>query len=149
VSDVFDYSPIIETASVLIGEFGQAAVLQSVATQTVDPVDGSVVVDTFTETSVNAVQTKHNKRYTPGAVIKTGDRFWYLNVIAGLGDQLRIGSMSYKIVKVWPVKPGDDSIVSRIQTRGGVVVLIPDKALYFTDMTPIMNVGGDIVETVD
>ena len=123
-ANAFDYSGITETASNLLEEFGASASLLTVSSETSDPVAGTVESDTIGDTDVQAVQVKHNEKYTPGALIEDGDRFWYLDAIALMGDELLVGDSSYKVVKVWPVKPGDTSIVSRVQTRGGIRITL-------------------------
>jgi len=148
-TDAFDYSGIAATASELLGEFGQSATLLAVGSTTSNPVAGTVSFDSANATDTNAVQVKHNERFMPGALIEDGDRFWYLSVIAGIGDELAVGAETYKIVKVWPTKPGDTSIVSRIQTRGGMAGIFPDHTLYSVDMQPLRFVDGEIIETVD
>ena len=118
--DAFDYSGIATTASELLEEFGQSASLLSVDSQTSDPVAGTVTIDTVSDVDVQAVQVKHNEKWTAGALIEDGDRFWYLDAIASIGDELFVDDTQYEVVRVWPIKPGDTSIVSRIQTRGGI-----------------------------
>jgi len=123
-TDAFDYSGIIATASDLIGEFGVTSTIRSVPTQTVNPAAGTVTFTGATGTSCEAVQVGFNEQYTPGALIEDGDRFFVLDTLAGLGDELEIGSYQYNIIRVWPKTPGDDFIACRVQTRGGYRILI-------------------------
>jgi len=121
----FDYSGIVTTASELIEQFGKDSVLlRSVASTVADPAAGTVSITQAASVSIQAVQIAHNEKYTPGALIETGDLFWVLDTIAGLGDEIEIDDMLYNIIKVWPTKPGDSFIASRVQTSGGVALTV-------------------------
>ena len=121
----FDYSGIVSTASDLLERFGkQSATLRSVATSVSDPVAGTVTFTQSTSVTVDIVQIAHNEKHTPGALIEDGDLFWFADVLAGMGDEILVGSQLYNVVQAWPVKPGDTFIGCRIQTRGGVMITV-------------------------
>ena len=118
-SDAFDYDGIASTASGLIEEFGQAAILLTVTSETSDPVAGTVTAPQVQATDIQVVQTKHNEKYVATALVEDSDRFYYLDSVASPGDEIMIDDEQFNIVRAWPVKPGDTSIVTRVQTRGG------------------------------
>ena len=84
-----------------------------------DPVLGTVTQGTPVDIPCNAVKVDHDERYTPGALIETGDQFWVLDTWPGLEDDLKVADDLHNIIQAWPIKPGDTIIGARIQTRGG------------------------------
>ena len=118
---IFDYSALATKASELLARFGKSnAVIQSTSISASDPAAGTVTEGTPTSVTVNAIQTKQDEHYTPGALIETGDMFWTLDYRPSIGDYLIVDSKARRIINVWPVKPGDTFLASFIQTRGYV-----------------------------
>ena len=139
----FDYTGIAATVSDLLEQFGKAdVVLRSVPTQTSDPVTGTVTFSSSTSVAVEAMQVAHNERYTPGAVIESGDLFWSLDTLAGLGDELLADGILYNVIKVWPVKPGDTFIACRVQTQGGVRITVHN---IVSGTDNVINISDNVV----
>lgn len=118
---VFDYAPIAATASNLLEQFGKAtAFVRVTPVASSDPAAGTVTPGSAVNTALEAVQVAHNEKHTPGALIKDGDLFWVVDGVVNIEDELLGSGILYNVVQVWPVKPGDTLIVTRVQTRGGV-----------------------------
>ncbi len=117
----FDYGPIAATASRLLKEFGKAtAFVRVTGVSSSDPAAGTVTPAAAVDTAMEAVQVAHNEKHTPGALIEDGDLFWVVDGVVTVKDELVASGVLYNIVQVWPIKPGDTLIVTRVQTRGGV-----------------------------
>lgn len=142
-SGAFDYSGIAATASDLIGEFGKPSInLRSIPSVTSDSVAGTVSFPSSTSTPIEGVEISHNERYMPGALIETGDKFFALDTLAGIGDELEIGALQFNVIRVWPVKPGDTFIACRVQTQGGIQIAF-DNVINGTDN--VINSGDNVV----
>lgn len=116
-----DYAALAATATRLADENGKGtAWIRSTPVTSTDPAAGTVTLGTPVDVPCNAIQIKHDERYTPGALIETGDLFWFVDAWPGVDDILKAGDDLYNIIEVWPVKPGDTLIGARVQTRGGV-----------------------------
>ena len=119
-----DYTSLAATVTRLLDENGKASASLRSVTVTSDPVAGTVAFTQSSSVAAEAIQGAHNERHTPGALIEDGDLLFVLNVLAGMGDELLIGTTLYNVVQVWPVKPGDTFIACRVQTRGGVMITV-------------------------
>ena len=114
----FDYAPITATASRLLAQFGQVCQVRAVTGATHTPTTGAMSGGTTVDTDVNAVIVDFTESNTPeGALIQAGDKLAILDGSITVGNELVHDAEAWECVQVWPVKPGDTSIVWRAQLR--------------------------------
>lgn len=112
------YTNLAQVASDLISAKGKSSTyIRSKAGATTDPVAGTITGGTSTDALVNAIQTKYNEQYQPGAMIQAGDKMFSLTSAPGLDDFLIIDGEQWKVVQVWPVQPGDTFLAAFVQVR--------------------------------
>lgn len=113
-----DYTSMAAMVTRLLNENGKASVLiRATPVTSTDPAAGTVTQGAPVNTAVNAVETKYNEKWQPGATMKASDRMYALDAAPELEDMLIIDSEQWEIVQVWPIKPGDTLLAAFAQVR--------------------------------
>lgn len=120
-----DYSGLTATSIAQIADKGRAVSLvfktQGTYTASTDSFSGK----TTATQSVSMVITDYNKNEIDGTMIKTGDRLGLLAPQTDLtrapktGDSVTDGGETLSIVNVLEIKPGDTTLLYKLQLRKG------------------------------
>ena len=116
-----DYINLRNTAQRLIRDNGKSV---SVCVQTVNYTTGAY---TDSATTVYAVEVEYNLKEMDGTSVQQGDRKLILSALNSAGtaytapalaDRIKIGSEYFKIVLVYPISPGNTTLLYEVFIRG-------------------------------
>ena len=116
-----DYVNLRLTAQRLIRDNGKNI---SVCIQTVDYTTG---LKTETTKTIHAVETEYNLKEMSGSSVQEGDRKLLLSALDASGnvytaptlaDRIKIGNEYYKIVTIYPISPGNTTLMYEVFIRG-------------------------------
>lgn len=120
----FDYSNIAETAVAQINDKGRDVSLVYHTSGTLNIDTDALSGDSDTTVTVNALITNFNKRDVAAGLVEVGD---LQVIIAAEGvtkpttnDKIVDGGVTYAIVSVTEIKPGETAILYKLQVRRGV-----------------------------
>lgn len=119
----FDYSNIAETAVAQINDKGRDVSLVRHTDGTLNIDTDTISGDSDTTVTVRALITNFNKRDVAAGLVEVGD---LQVIIAASGvtrpttnDKITDGGLTYTIVTVSEIKPGDTAILYKLQVRRG------------------------------
>lgn len=113
----FDYAPLLDTANLLIGEFGKTAILTT-ETTTGDPWNPATMPETHDCTIVEVTYGQLSR--IAQSLVQTGDRTGLIAVgpyAPKLSDTITIDGETFVFVHIKPLQPGDTLLLWEFVAR--------------------------------
>lgn len=116
----FDYSPLQNVALSQISDKGRDVTYTQVTAGTFDPTTNTVTGASETDTTIKAVITDFDESQIDGTIIQRKDKQVLITadvVTPKLEDKITDGSVTYQIVNINQIAPGDIVMLYKLQVR--------------------------------